>query len=82
MIDTFTYTLVEYDDEEQLEEVFDTKRNANKVYLVENICGGIVDSVQSEVTDYLEKLPEPFSFNFSEYLRFHMIFSSALEVCF
>ena len=80
IIETFTDTFIESDDDEHLEAVFDTKNNANKVYLVENICGGIVDSVQSEVTDYLENLQEPFSFNFSEYLRFHMIFSSALEV--
>ena len=36
--------------------------------------------MQSEVTDYLEKLPEPFNFDFSEYLRCNMILSSALEV--
>ena len=60
-----TDSLIEYDDEEQLEEVYETKDNANKVYLVENICGGIVDSVQSEVTDCLENLPEPFNFDLS-----------------
>ena len=80
IIETFTDTFIESDDEEHLEAVFDTKNNANKVYLVENICGGIVDSVQSEVTDYLAKLPEPFNLDFWEGIRCEMIVSSALEV--